>query len=61
MTGLLRRLLASGAVAVNTVATDGQWGEIDNPSDVRLYERMVDDGQLVLEDVDPGPASAANT
>jgi L-glutamine-phosphate cytidylyltransferase len=48
MTGLLKRLLGSN-VAINTVATDGQWGEIDNPDDLTLYERMVQDGELKLE------------
>ncbi len=50
MTGLLRRLLEQ-KVAINTVATDGQWGEIDNPSDVAVYDEMVRSGELVLEDV----------
>jgi L-glutamine-phosphate cytidylyltransferase len=49
MTGLLRRLLAMKLVAIGTVGTDGQWGKIDSPSDVGLYERMLADGQLSLE------------
>jgi len=48
MTGLLRRLLIAN-FPVNTCATDGQWGEIDNPEDVALYESMVRKGELVLE------------
>jgi hypothetical protein len=28
------------------VATEGQWGEIDNPEDVRLYQDMVAAGEL---------------
>ena len=48
MTGLLRRLLIAN-FPVNTFATDGQWGEIDNPEDVALYESMVRKGELVLE------------
>jgi choline kinase len=51
MTGLLRRLLAGAAMPINTFATDGQWGEIDNPDDVALYRNMVRDGELVLEDL----------
>ncbi len=48
MTGLLQRLLCQ-KVAIRTIGTDGQWGEIDNPSDLALYERMVKDGELLLE------------
>jgi L-glutamine-phosphate cytidylyltransferase len=49
MTGLLRRLLASGKTPVRVYATEGQWGEIDNPGDVALYDRMIDEGILELE------------
>lgn len=49
MTGLLRRLLAAHAVVINTYGTEGQWGEIDNPGDVALYENMVGIHELVLE------------
>lgn len=49
-TGLLRRLLAANELPISTFATDGQWGEIDNPEDVRLYEHMVSKGELELED-----------
>lgn len=49
MTGLLRRLLQQG-LSIETIGTDGQWGEIDNPSDLALYERMAKDGELLLED-----------
>ena len=48
MTGLLRRLLSSG-FAIGTFATEGRWGEIDNPGDLALYERMVEEGELRLE------------
>jgi choline kinase len=51
MTGLLRLLLAGEEVPINTFGTDGQWGEIDNPEDVALYQNMVRNGELVLEDV----------
>jgi L-glutamine-phosphate cytidylyltransferase len=50
MTGLLRRLLQQ-KVAIGTFATDGQWGEIDHPEDVSVYEEMVRNGELVLEEV----------
>jgi choline kinase len=49
VTALLRRLLAQGE-CVGTFGTDGQWGEIDNPEDVALYESMVREGELLLED-----------
>jgi choline kinase len=50
MTGLLRRLLAARTVVISTCGTDGEWGEIDNPGDVELYQAMVANGELVLED-----------
>ena len=50
MTGLLRRLLAEKKLPIGTFATDGQWGEIDNPEDVTLYHNMVSEGELLLED-----------
>jgi hypothetical protein len=50
MTGLLRRLLAGRHIRIDTFGTDGQWGEIDNPEDVTLYQTMVREGDLVLED-----------
>jgi L-glutamine-phosphate cytidylyltransferase len=49
VTGLLRRLLASGGPAIDTLGTDGQWGEIDDAGDVALYETMVREGELLLE------------
>ena len=48
MTGLLQQLLRRN-VAIGTIGTDGQWGEIDNPSDLAIYERMAKDGELSLE------------
>jgi choline kinase len=48
MTGLLQRLLRRN-VTINTFGTDGQWGEIDSPGDLVLYERMAKDGELMLE------------
>jgi choline kinase len=53
MTGLLRRLLAGNHLAIGTFATDGQWGEIDNPEDVALYRKMVREGEILLEDTPP--------
>ena len=50
MTGLLRRLFADKHLPIATFGTDGQWGEIDNPEDVALYQNMVKDGDLLLED-----------
>jgi L-glutamine-phosphate cytidylyltransferase len=50
MTGLLRRLLAAEALCIGTFGTDGQWGEIDNPGDVDLYQGMLAAGELKLED-----------
>jgi choline kinase len=50
VTGLLRRLLTEKELPISTFATDGQWGEIDNPEDVTLYQNMVREGELLLED-----------
>jgi L-glutamine-phosphate cytidylyltransferase len=50
VTGLLRRLIADNRIPIGTVGTDGQWGEIDNPEDVALYQEMVREGELQLED-----------
>jgi choline kinase len=51
MTGLLRGLLGGNQIAINTFGTNGQWGEIDNPEDVALYQKMVAEGELVLENL----------
>lgn len=51
MTGMLRRLLAQGTLPISTYATDGQWGEADNPGDIELYQKMVAEGQLQLEEL----------
>jgi choline kinase len=50
VTGLLRRLLTESEFPIDTFGTDGQWGEIDNPEDVALYQKMVREGELLLED-----------
>jgi choline kinase len=54
VTGLLRRLLSGNELPIGTLATDGQWGEIDNPEDLALYQNMVGKGELLLEDTLPG-------
>lgn len=54
MTGLLRRVLKEQKLCINTLGTDGQWGEIDNAEDVALYRDMIARGELPLE----GAASA---
>jgi L-glutamine-phosphate cytidylyltransferase len=56
VTGLLRRLLTGKQTPIDTFATDGQWGEIDNPEDIALYQSMVRQGELQLEDVLSGNA-----
>jgi L-glutamine-phosphate cytidylyltransferase len=50
MTGLLRRLLAAKSLPIGTYGTDSQWGEIDNPGDVDLYQDMIRGGELALEE-----------
>jgi L-glutamine-phosphate cytidylyltransferase len=59
VTGLLRRLLTEKELPIGTFGTDGQWGEIDNPEDVALYEKMARDGELLLEDVLPATETTA--
>jgi L-glutamine-phosphate cytidylyltransferase len=49
MTQLLRTLLDQG-FPISTHGTEGQWGEIDSPSDLALYESMANKGELVLEE-----------
>jgi L-glutamine-phosphate cytidylyltransferase len=48
MTTLLRRLLDSG-FPIGTVGIAGQWGEIDSSADLELYEQMIREGELCLE------------
>jgi choline kinase len=50
VTGLMRRLLTQNEPPISTFGTDGQWGEIDNPEDVALYQKMISEGELLLED-----------
>ncbi|CAD7538272.1 hypothetical protein KBAD50_41950 [Aeromonas dhakensis] len=40
MTSLLRLLLSQGA-PIATVAISGGWVEVDNPSDITLYEQRI--------------------
>lgn len=49
MTGLLNRLLQEKSVPIAAVATDGHWGEMDNPGDAALYENMMAAGELRLD------------
>jgi choline kinase len=48
MTTLLRALLGSG-FPISTVGIAGQWGEIDSATDLELYEKMIKEGDLCLE------------
>ena len=48
MTTLLRRLLDSG-FPISTVGISGHWGEIDSSGDLELYEKMIRQGELCLE------------
>lgn len=47
MTGLLARLIESGA-AVEAVPAIGPWGEVDSADDLALYEAMIQAGELTL-------------
>jgi choline kinase len=49
MTALLCRLLGRN-YPIATHGTEGNWGEIDIPSDLALYERMALDGELALDE-----------
>lgn len=48
MTTLLRALLDSG-FQIKTVGIAGQWGEIDSSGDLELYEKMIREGELCVE------------
>jgi hypothetical protein len=48
MTTLLRALLDSG-FPIRTAGIAGQWGEIDSSGDLELYETMIREGDLCLE------------
>ena len=48
MTTLLRRLLGTG-FPIGTLGITGQWGEIDSSGDLELYEKMIREGELSLE------------
>jgi choline kinase len=48
MTTLLRRLLGTG-FPIGTLGITGQWGEIDSSGDLELYEKMIREGELCLE------------
>jgi L-glutamine-phosphate cytidylyltransferase len=48
MTTLLRTLLGAG-FPIQTVGIDGQWGEIDSSGDLDLYEQMIREGELCLD------------
>lgn len=50
MTGMLRRLISGLIIPIATFGTDGQWGEIDNPGDIALYQTMIREGDIELED-----------
>lgn len=38
MTNALQRVIAAGRVAVTAVPYEGEWGEVDSPRDLALYE-----------------------
>lgn len=38
MTNALQRVLAAGRVAVTTLRYEGEWGEVDSPRDLTLYD-----------------------
>lgn len=49
MTSLLQRLLAKEQ-EILTVETRGHWGEVDQTSDLDLYESMISSGELLLRE-----------
>jgi L-glutamine-phosphate cytidylyltransferase len=48
MTTLLGTLLES-SFPIKTVSISGQWGEIDSSGDLELYEQMIREGDLCIE------------
>jgi choline kinase len=49
MTGMLRQLLAGHEIPISTFGSEGHWGEIDNPEDVAVYNELIKEGELTLE------------
>lgn len=49
MTTLLSRLLAAGGI-IETVATKGQWLEVDDPEDLALYQAKLEQNVVWLHD-----------
>ena len=45
MTDILMELVNRGS-SVDVCFVDGRWGEIDTPSDLMLYEKMIDSGEI---------------
>ncbi|HWR02664.1 MAG TPA: hypothetical protein VN419_01495 [Humidesulfovibrio sp.] len=41
MTGILQRVINAGRVPVHAVPYDGNWGEVDNPSDLDFYNAQL--------------------
>ena len=48
MTSLLGALLESG-FPIGTLGISGSWGEIDSSDDLELYEKMIREGELCLD------------
>jgi L-glutamine-phosphate cytidylyltransferase len=48
MTSLLGALLESG-FPISTLGISGSWGEIDSSDDLELYEKMIREGELCLD------------
>jgi choline kinase len=48
MTSLLRTLLGKKFV-IGTHATSGNWGEVDGPNDLAIYESMISNGEMILD------------
>lgn len=59
VTGLLRRMLTSQDFPIDTFASNGQWGEVDNAEDLALYQTMIRQGELQLEDTPSGEEPTA--
>jgi choline kinase len=47
MTTLLRQLIEQGA-SIHAVPVAGNWGEVDESSDLDIYEKAITDGELTL-------------
>ena len=40
MTSMLQKVIESAKVSITAVPYDGEWGEVDSPNDLKLYQKL---------------------